>query len=103
MSATEVSLVIGLGFAVVLTLLLVDLGLGVEIQTQNREVGHNVQSAHELQAPVLLERNLLRGLHHEEDDDQVGAMPYQSSLSLRFSVVASAYICGLRAMFAVRL
>jgi len=66
--------VAGIRPVVLLTLLLVDLGLDVEVQAQDRDVGHNVESAHELQAPVLLKGDLLRGLHHEEDDDQVGAM-----------------------------
>lgn len=48
-----------------LTLLLVDLRLHVEVDAGNDQVGHNVECADSHQDVGLLERHLLGNLHHE--------------------------------------
>jgi hypothetical protein len=48
-----------------LTLLAVDLGLHVEVNAGNNEVGHDVECANSHQNVGVLEGHLLRNLHHE--------------------------------------
>jgi hypothetical protein len=56
------------------TLLLVDLQLGVEVQSSNNDVAGKVNSANNVEHKRIIERNALRHLHHTQDDDQVGAI-----------------------------
>jgi hypothetical protein len=55
------------------TLLLVDLHLDVEVDAGNDQVADHVEGAHAVQDVRVLEGHLLAGLHHHQDNDEVGA------------------------------
>ena len=65
------------------TFLRVDLGLDVEIDARDDDVGEHVDRAHAHQDVRVVKGYLLRDLHHPEDDDQVGAVVCVSKAGLR--------------------
>lgn len=56
------------------TLLLVDLQLGVEVESSNDDVAGEVNGANDVEYERVVEGDTLRHLHHTQDDDQVGAI-----------------------------
>lgn len=60
-----------------LTLLLLYLNTNVVVDGEHYEVGNNVEQAHSIENIGIIERHLLRHLHHTQDDGQVGAMTDQ--------------------------
>jgi len=58
------------------TLLLVDLGLRVQVQAQDENVGQDVESTDCHQDIGVFKGNLLGQLHHHQDDGQVGTVKY---------------------------
>lgn len=56
------------------TSLLVNLHLDVHVHAKDDDVAENVQAADAHQDVGVVEGDLLAGLHHHEDDDQVGAV-----------------------------
>ena len=58
----------------ILTLLLVDLLLNVEIDCNNDQVGDNIKSSHAHQDLGIFKGNLLGDLHRPQDDDEVGTV-----------------------------
>ena len=57
-----------------LTLLLVNLHLDIHVDAKDEKIADDVESAHAHEDLRIFERNLLRCLHHHEDDDEVGAV-----------------------------
>lgn len=71
------------------TSLLINLHLDVEIYADNDDVAENVERAHAVEDIWVVEGYLLRGLHHDQDDHEVGAIAccqYRISLPARLSV-----------------
>lgn len=64
------------------TLLLVDLGLGVEVEANNDQVADDVEHTAGVQDIGVLEGDLLGHLHHPEDDDDVGTVAWKKAISL---------------------
>jgi hypothetical protein len=62
------------------TLLLVDLQLGVEVETSNDNVAGKVDGTDNVEHKRIIERNALGDLHHTQDDDQVGAIARNVSI-----------------------
>jgi hypothetical protein len=62
------------------TLLLVDLQLGVEVESSNDDVAGEVDGANNVEHEGIIEGDALRHLHHAQDDDQVGAIANVSIL-----------------------
>jgi hypothetical protein len=62
------------------TLLLVDLQLGVEVESSNDDVAGEIDGADNVEHEGIIEGNALRHLHHTQDDDQVGAIANVSIL-----------------------
>jgi hypothetical protein len=60
------------------TLLLVDLGLGVQVEANNDHVANNVEHTASIQDIGVLEGDLLGHLHHPKDDDDVGTVAWKS-------------------------
>jgi hypothetical protein len=56
------------------TLLGIDLGLSVQVETQDQDVGQDVQGTDTHQDLRILKGNLLGQLHHHEDDAKVGTV-----------------------------
>jgi hypothetical protein len=73
------------GIEVKRTLLAVDLGLRVEIQTQDDHVGCDVQAAHKEEHIRVVEGNLLGQLHHHHDDGQIGSVGEDRSVVVHIS------------------
>lgn len=67
-----------------LTLLLINLHLGIHVDTKDDEIADNVECAHAHEDLRVFKGNLFRGLHHHEDDDEVGAV-VPISVSIPFS------------------
>ena len=59
------------------TFLLVDLGLRVQIEAQDSHVGHDIHPTDQSQDVGVIERDLLRQLHHHQDDTQAGSRERQ--------------------------
>lgn len=76
------------------TLLLVDLQLGVEVQSSNDDVAGKVDSANNVEHKRIIERNALRHLHHTQDDDQVGAIT--EYVSILVAVDSPWSVCATR-------
>lgn len=56
------------------TLLLVDLKLGVQVDSQDENIRQDIASAHQHQDLGILKGNLLGQLHHHQDDGEVGTV-----------------------------
>jgi hypothetical protein len=65
-------------------LLLVDLQLGVEVETSNDNVAGKVDGTDNVEHKRIIERNALGDLHHTQDDDQVGDLRRESHLDYWF-------------------
>ena len=70
-----------MGFCCKRTILLVDLGLDVEVDAGNDDVGYDVEGAHAVEHIRVIEWDLFRDLHKPQDDDQVGTIRRSSKLS----------------------
>lgn len=58
---------------IVLTLLLVDLELDVEVDGGDNDVAANVDGANKVEHILIFEGDPLGDLHHTKDDHQIGA------------------------------
>ncbi len=65
------------------TFLCVDFALHVDIDAHDHQVGDGVESAHNVENARVFEGYLFGDLHHEQDDDQVGATCVNNRLSVR--------------------
>lgn len=63
-----------LRYEVCSTSFLVDLGLDVEVDARNDQVGHDVERAHAVQDVRVVKGDLLARLHHHQDDHEVGSV-----------------------------
>ena len=89
------------------TLLLVDDGLGVKIDPDDKNVAESVGRATSIEDKRIFEWDLLCKLHHTKDDDQIGAasrvanalvfhLPEVGSVApAPACLFAGPYICGL--------
>jgi hypothetical protein len=66
------------------TLLLVDLQLGVEVESSNDDVAGKVDGADDVEHKRIVKGNALGDLHHTQDDDQVGDLRRESHLDYWF-------------------
>ena len=64
------------------TLFLVNLLLEVKVDTEDDDVGDDVQDSHTHKDTGVIEGNFLGYLHHSEDDDQIGAVQENYQLVL---------------------
>lgn len=84
------------------TFLLIDLGLYVDVDAQDEDVGEDVEGSHAEKNLRIIERYLLRYLHHPQDDDHIRSVKIRGSV---WSPVCcwrmSTHICGLTAMIAL--
>lgn len=56
------------------TLLLVDLQVGVQVDSQDEKIRQDIACAHQHQDLRVLKGNLLGQLHHHQDDGEVGTV-----------------------------
>lgn len=57
---------------IVFTSLLVDLHLDIHVHAEDDQIAQDVQATNSPKYILVLKGDLLAGLHHHQDDDQVG-------------------------------
>lgn len=81
----------------ILTLLLVNGALDIEVNSQDDDVADGIEGAAGIEDVGVFEGDLLGELHHSKDDDQVGAVTRQSLLASIVLSIASwnvGYVIG---------
>lgn len=67
------------------TILFVDLGLSVQVETQDDHVGQDVHATNKKEDIRVLKGNLLGQLHHHHDDGEVGTATRNTLSVMPFS------------------
>lgn len=76
-------------FVVLLTVLLGDDGSGVQVQTENQELGSDVTNSHGEENRGIVKGDSLGDLHHDKHDDEVG------NSRVDHLVVGAFFLCGV--------